>query len=387
MFSSSQARIEAKLDKLVAELRAGKRNGSVISSRTIESLSKPDYDAWRQLRKELQDMGISVAVLNEHRHFITNWLKKAIDSRVLEEESPQEPVHRAPEDPPCVMVEQKVWPWTSLPGLLDKELPSPRILPVGDMTRPLGKEPTPSALPSVEEIARSLDRELAPSTTAPIEEKYRSFNEKSVERAAEQPSCSQSLRLNKIIDRHALHTRISSVLSRLSPFDIQPRRDKERARNGEIEKQLERERITQRSEIKLLLLGILFLIPQFSSVGSNHSLDDNEPGNSTLLKQLRLQYTGGYTADEQESFKSVIFSNILHSMKVILKEVEQTGISLDGTNLEPYSRAVQLLQPRGNYSERPPPVARTAIERLWGDPQLQQVLKRSEEYRYNKAAR
>ncbi|KAI9773786.1 MAG: guanine nucleotide-binding protein subunit alpha [Geoglossum simile] len=364
LVNSSQARVEAKLDRLVAELHAGKRNSSVISSRTIESLSKSDYEAWRQLRKELQDMGISVAVLNEHRLFITDWLKKAIDNRVLEEKPPKELVNGTLEDAPSVMVEQKVRPWVPLPGFLDKGLTSSTIFPVGDMTRPLD-EPTPPKFAPVEEIARPLDRKPTPWTLAPTEEMDRPpFNEKSVDRAVEPLGRSQLPSPNRIINRHALHTRVSSFLSKVAPFDIQPRRDKERARNGVIEKQLERERITQRNEIKLLLL------------------DDNEPGNSTLLKQLRLQYTGGYTAEEQESFKSVIFSNILQSMKAILKEIEQTGISLDGTHLEPYSRAIQLLQPRGTYNEKPLPVARTAIGKLWGDPNLQQVLRRSEEYSY-----
>ncbi|KAI9855454.1 MAG: guanine nucleotide-binding protein subunit alpha [Trichoglossum hirsutum] len=320
LVNSSLARIETKLDKLVAEVRAGGRNSSVISSRTVESLSKHDQTAWHDLRKELQDMGIPVAALNEHRQFITNWLKEAIESGALEEERPKEWEGEASSS---VMTEQKTIPWTTL----SRAVTSPTLVSEDDMTRPV--------------------------------------REKSLGRIMEQ----QSPRSNKTNDRPTLHARVNTILSKLPLLDIQLRKDKERARNEEIEKQLGRERSTQRNNIKILLL------------------DDNEPGNSKLLKQLRLQHSGGFTPDEQESFKSIILSNILQSMKAIIKELEQTGVSLDGTSLEPYSRAIQLLQPHGDPNERAPPAARTAIRMLWGDSQLQPILKRSDEYQHNRATR
>ncbi|KAH0563216.1 hypothetical protein GP486_002218 [Trichoglossum hirsutum] len=343
LVNSSQARIEAKLDKLVAEIRAGARSGSVISSCTIESLSKNDQAAWRQLRKELQDMGISVAALNEHRQFITKWLKKAIESGALEEERPKE---REGEAPSSVMAERKARSWAPL----SRALTSPTLV---------------------------------------FEDKTRPIREAIAGRAVGQLSRSQSFRSNRTNDRSTLHTRVNSVLSRLPLLDIPPRKGKERARNEEIEKQLERERSTQRSDVKILLLGITPqpFLARVTSI-SNSRLDDNEPGNSKLLKQLRLQHTGGYSPDEQESFKSIILSNILQSMKAILKELKQTGVlSLDGTNLEPYSRAVQLLQPCGYPNERAPPAAPVAIRMLWGDPQLQAILKQSDEYQHNRATR
>jgi hypothetical protein len=333
-------------------------------------------------------MGISVAVLNEHRQFITNWLRKAIDDRVLEEEPPGRGVEETPGGPLSVMVEQKVLPWMPPPGFLDKGLTSSALARVEKMARSLNKGPAPRVPAPMGERVRPLDRGLTSSTLVHVEEKPRPpLSGRAMERTVEQTYRPQSARSNRIPDSHMLYTRVGSFLSKLSLFDIQLRRDKERARNEEIEKQLERERLIQRNEIKLLLLGTSPIHSPSSSTNSNPSLDDNEPGNSTLLKQLRLQYTGGYTTDEQESFRSIIFSNILRSMKVILKEVEQIGISLDGTDLEPCLRAIQLLQPCGSCREKPSPAAISAIRKLWGDPKLQQALRRSEEYRHNRAAR
>ena len=215
---SSQARIEEKLDKLVAEIRAGKRDGSVISSHTVGSLSKHDQETWRQLREELQDMGIPLSALNEHRHFITNWLKKAIEDHVLEEQAPEGCTGESLGEPTVMVIEQKSLPWMPLP------------------------------------------RRLTSPTFTPVEERPKLFNGEKSERIVEYPSRPQSARSNRVIDKRVLHTRVNSFLSKLSLLDIQLRKDKERTRNEEIERQIERERSMQGHEVKLLLFGISLII-------------------------------------------------------------------------------------------------------------------------------
>jgi hypothetical protein len=45
-------------------------------------------NVWKQLQRELEDVGISESVLQEKQKAITQWLKQAIENGLLEEESP-----------------------------------------------------------------------------------------------------------------------------------------------------------------------------------------------------------------------------------------------------------------------------------------------------------
>lgn len=67
----------------IDEVRAGKREGSVVSTPTIESLSADEKVAWRQLRKELESVGITSALSAQHRPFIVATLQRAFSEEGL----------------------------------------------------------------------------------------------------------------------------------------------------------------------------------------------------------------------------------------------------------------------------------------------------------------
>ena len=72
------------------ECRDGKREGSVVSTQSADSLSKDERQAWRTIRKELEDIGISIAAFDANKDYIVNWLKTAISKGAFEELTPEE---------------------------------------------------------------------------------------------------------------------------------------------------------------------------------------------------------------------------------------------------------------------------------------------------------
>ena len=77
--------VEKKLDKFIEEFRSGKREGSVITVATVESLSLDDKQTWRAIRKEFEEIGISVAAFDANKSFILQWFQTALETGAFEE--------------------------------------------------------------------------------------------------------------------------------------------------------------------------------------------------------------------------------------------------------------------------------------------------------------
>lgn len=88
--SSSHEKLEKKLDMLISEVRAGKREGSVVSTKSFGTAAKNNKETWDALRRELEDIGISPEIINEKKHFIVAWFQEAVAAGRLEEEAPSE---------------------------------------------------------------------------------------------------------------------------------------------------------------------------------------------------------------------------------------------------------------------------------------------------------
>ncbi|KAH8589200.1 hypothetical protein B0O99DRAFT_692766 [Bisporella sp. PMI_857] len=85
--NSSTTRIEKRLNKFIEEVRAGLREGSVVTSSDVAENIESE-EIWLQLRRELEDVGIFASVVEEHHAYICNWLKTAISNGMLEEMDP-----------------------------------------------------------------------------------------------------------------------------------------------------------------------------------------------------------------------------------------------------------------------------------------------------------
>ncbi|KAF8183596.1 heterotrimeric G protein alpha subunit B [Mycena galopus ATCC 62051] len=139
-----------------------------------------------------------------------------------------------------------------------------------------------------------------------------------------------------------------------------------KARNDEIEKQLKRDRMMAKNEIKMLLLGA------------------GESGKSTVLKQMKLIYIDGYNAQERDAYKEIIYSNTTQSMRTILEAMPQLDISLAPQN--DARRAMILSLPPQIEADVLPRDLADAVRGLWRDPGVQEAVRRSREFQLNDSA-
>lgn len=158
-------------------------------------------------------------------------------------------------------------------------------------------------------------------------------------------------------------------------------------RNEEIENQLKRDKLSQRNEIKMLLLGMIHV----TKIGCSlpiliHNAGAGESGKSTILKQMKLIHEGSYSRDERESFKEIIYSNTVQSMRVILEAMESLELPLDDQRTEYHVQTI-FMQPAQIEGESLPPEVGGAIDALWKDAGVQECFKRSREYQLNDSAR
>jgi len=135
------------------------------------------------------------------------------------------------------------------------------------------------------------------------------------------------------------------------------------ARSQEIDAQLKKDKQKIENEVKLLLLGA------------------GESGKSTIVKQMKICYQDGYTKDEREAFREIIYSNAIQSMKVLINNAQKLGIELSSS--ESKSRAERVLDLSGDaWSQE----IGKDIETLWSDEGIQQTFKRKREYQLNDSA-
>lgn len=101
---------------------------------------------------------------------------------------------------------------------------------------------------------------------------------------------------------------------------------------------------------------------------------------------MKLIHEGGYSHDERESFKEIIFSNTVQSMRVILEAMDSLELPLEEQNAEYHVQTI-FMQPAQIEGESLPTDVGQAIDQLWKDSGVQECFKRSREYQLNDSAR
>ena len=136
-------------------------------------------------------------------------------------------------------------------------------------------------------------------------------------------------------------------------------------------------------DVKLLLLGrfvaktgCLYLCP--SGAG--------ESGKSTIVKQMRIIHQHGYTKEEFEQYRPVVYSNTIQSLGAIIRAMNMLSIQFASTEREADAHRVLEVIQRMKDTEPFNSDLLSSMERLWADAGVQLCFLRSNEYQLNDSA-
>uniref|UniRef100_A0A8H7KB39 Uncharacterized protein n=1 Tax=Bionectria ochroleuca TaxID=29856 RepID=A0A8H7KB39_BIOOC len=135
------------------------------------------------------------------------------------------------------------------------------------------------------------------------------------------------------------------------------------ARSREIDKQIRQDEKRMTREVKLLLLGA------------------GESGKSTILKQMKLIYTQGFSKSEKLEWKPVIFNNIVQSFKTIHDAMNELNISFEKPESEKHM-ALVLIEREIGLEERMPLDYLEPVKALWQDAGVKAAIAKGNEYAY-----
>jgi hypothetical protein len=99
---------------------------------------------------------------------------------------------------------------------------------------------------------------------------------------------------------------------------------------------------------------------------------------------MKLIHHGGYNEQERESYKEIIYSNTIQSMRAILDALPQLDLALSPQN--DARRSVIMSLPAQIESDVLPSDVADAIRSLWRDSSVKEAVRRSREFQLNDSA-
>ncbi|KAI8384501.1 heterotrimeric G-protein alpha subunit (G-alpha, GPA2) [Radiomyces spectabilis] len=121
-----------------------------------------------------------------------------------------------------------------------------------------------------------------------------------------------------------------------------------------IDKQIKADEKRMKTEVKILLLGA------------------GESGKSTILKQMKLIHASGFSESERETFRMVVFSNIVAAMQTLFEAVDQLNISLKDPSLLQYKSFFEDAPLISNAQPYPQEYLEP-LKQLWSDSGIQEA--------------
>lgn len=150
--------------------------------------------------------------------------------------------------------------------------------------------------------------------------------------------------------------------------DITEEDKKAKMQSSKIEQDLCEHAKTEMNVVKILLLGAA------------------ESGKSTLIKQIKIIHSHGFSTQELISFKPAVLDNLLTSMKFVLRGMGILRINLSNKSNKTHARSVlSCSQCLGEDQELLPFVAH-ALCALWSDQGVRAAASRGYEFELNDSA-
>lgn len=138
-------------------------------------------------------------------------------------------------------------------------------------------------------------------------------------------------------------------------------------RSKKIDKDLRADGERAAREVKLLLLGA------------------GESGKSTIVKQMKIIHETGYSKEECEQYRPVVYSNTIQSLMAIIRAMGQLRIDFADCTKADYARQFFTLASAAEEGELTPELVQL-MKRLWQDPGVELCFSRSREYQLNDSA-
>ena len=123
----------------------------------------------------------------------------------------------------------------------------------------------------------------------------------------------------------------------------------DKMRSKEIDQTLKKDRKYIDHEIKILLLGA------------------GESGKSTIVKQMRILFDQGFTEDDRQTYKEIISSNIILSMRSLVMGLQELSIEFAPA----HASVVELFTSNATlFEQNVTQEIGQAVAKLWADPDI-----------------
>ncbi|XP_023142496.1 guanine nucleotide-binding protein G(o) subunit alpha-like isoform X2 [Amphiprion ocellaris] len=152
------------------------------------------------------------------------------------------------------------------------------------------------------------------------------------------------------------------------PHEITEENKKAKIQNSKIEQDLSEHARAEKNVVKILMLGTA------------------ESGKSTIVKQIKIIHSDGFSIQELMSFKPAVLDNLLTSMKIVLQGMGMLRINLANMKNKMHAQSIlSCSQCLGDDQDLLPFVAH-AFCSLWADQGVRAAAARGYEFELNDSA-